>query len=74
MEMDPQKVQAIMDWQAPRTRKQLQSFLRFANFYRQFIPAFTRIALPLTDLLRTKHFTSRPRLGQPLNWTTACHV
>lgn len=51
LEMDPHKVQAVVEWQAPRTRKQLQSFLGFANFYWQFIPAFAKIALPLTDLL-----------------------
>ncbi|XP_054825903.1 uncharacterized protein LOC129323394 [Eublepharis macularius] len=54
LKMDPAKVKAVEDWQAPTTRKQLQSFLGFANFYRQFIERFTQIALPLTDLLKTK--------------------
>lgn len=49
--MDPHKVQAILEWQVPKMPWQLQSFLSFANFYRQFIPSFARVALPLTDLL-----------------------
>lgn len=34
---DPAKVQAVVDWTVPTNRKQLQSFLGFANFYRCFI-------------------------------------
>ncbi|XP_039213407.1 uncharacterized protein LOC120314410 [Crotalus tigris] len=55
VEMDPLKVKAVLDWQAPTTRRQLQSFLGFANFYRQFIPSFAGVAHPLTELLKTKH-------------------
>lgn len=51
IEMNPNKVKMVLEWQAPRTRKHLQSFLSFANFYRQFIPSFAQVALPLTDLL-----------------------
>ncbi|XP_054845633.1 uncharacterized protein LOC129336531 [Eublepharis macularius] len=54
LKMDPAKIKAVQDWQAPSTRKQLQSFLGFANFYRLFIEGFAQIALPLTDLLKTK--------------------
>lgn len=54
IEMDPQKVQAVIDWAPPRTRKQLQSFLGFAIFFHQFIPAFAQIAFPITNLLKTK--------------------
>ena len=31
--MDPEKVQAIRDWQAPTTVKGVRGFLGFANFY-----------------------------------------
>lgn len=70
--MDPQKVQAVLDWQAPKTRKQLQSFLGFANFYWQFIPSFARVALPLTELLKTKPSLAKPKSGQPVAWTSEC--
>ena len=54
IKMDPNKVKAVLEWEPPKTRKQLQSFLGFANFYRTFIPQFASIALPLTELLKTK--------------------
>lgn len=34
---DLAKVQAVAEWLTPSTRKQLQQFLGFANFYRCFI-------------------------------------
>lgn len=51
--MDPRKVKAILEWQTPWTCKQLQSFLGFPNFYSQFIPSIAKIALPITELLKT---------------------
>jgi len=35
--MDPDKIQTIRNFQPPKTRKQVQSFLGFINFYRKFI-------------------------------------
>ena len=37
IEMDPSKVSAVAKWPSPPTRKRLQQFLGFANFYRRFI-------------------------------------
>src|SRR6201996_2103291 len=48
--MDSAKVQAITDWPEPRKVKDIQSFLGFANFYRQFIPDYSDIVIPLTRL------------------------
>lgn len=70
--MDSKKVAAVMEWQALEMRKQVQNFLGFANFYRQFIPAFARIALPLTDLLRTKGSVMPVKPRQCINWTAEC--
>lgn len=63
--LDPIKVAAVAAWTAPRTVKQLQSFLGFANFYRRFIAGFGQLAAPLTDLL-----TGAPKGTTPLQWTT----
>jgi transposase InsO family protein len=48
--MDPEKVEAIQGWEAPTTVHGVRSFLGFANFYRQFIPQFSQLTKPLTDL------------------------
>ncbi|KAF7656700.1 hypothetical protein LDENG_00037160 [Lucifuga dentata] len=48
IKMDPEKVSAVMSWPVPETRKQLQQFLRFANFYQRFIWGYSNIAAPLT--------------------------
>ncbi|KAI1003822.1 hypothetical protein K3495_g4387 [Podosphaera aphanis] len=48
--MDPRKVKAILEWEAPTTTKGLRGFLGFANFYRGFIDGFSKICAPLTAL------------------------
>src|SRR5271170_7781618 len=49
--MDPVKVQGITEWPEPSTKKELQQFLGFLNFYRRFIPSFAQDARPLNDLV-----------------------
>lgn len=46
------KVEAIRQWPRPKNRTDVQRFLGFANFYRNFVPRFADIAAPLTSLLR----------------------
>ncbi len=48
--MDPAKIRAIQEWQAPSTVKEVRQFLGFANFYQQFICNYSAIVRPLTDL------------------------
>ena len=48
------KTKAIADWPVPKTPKELQSFLGFANFYRNFAPGFANISAPLNDLTSNK--------------------
>lgn len=50
---DPAKVKAVAEWPKPETRKQLQRFLGFSNFYRRFIKDYSRKAAPLTRLTST---------------------
>jgi hypothetical protein len=46
------KVEAILAFTAPKSVKQLQSFLGICNFYRSFIPNDTEICGPLLKLLK----------------------
>jgi RNase H-like domain found in reverse transcriptase/Integrase zinc binding domain len=55
IQVDPDKIQVIKDWEPPRTVKGVQSFLGFCNFYRRFIRDYSRIAAPLTQLTRADH-------------------
>ena len=50
--MDPTKISAITEWPVPRSIKEVQSFLGFANFCRKFIHGYSALASPLTSLTR----------------------
>jgi len=50
--MNIKKVSAILEWPAPTTVKEVQSFLGLANFYRRFIRNFAKIAYPLNKLTK----------------------
>lgn len=50
--MDPRRVIDIASWELPKTYRDIQVFLGFCNFYRRFIRNYSRIALPLTALLK----------------------
>ena len=45
--MDPEKVQAILNWEQPISVKGARGFLGFANFYRDFIQDFSKIVQPI---------------------------
>ncbi|XP_060754879.1 serine hydrolase-like protein isoform X1 [Neoarius graeffei] len=62
IQMDPAKVSAVTSWPVPESRKKLQQFLGFANFYRRFIRGYSTVAAPLTALTSIK---------QPFQWTAA---
>ena len=52
---DPVKTQAIWDWTAPKTKKEIQCFLGFCNFYPRFIEGFSRTANSLHDRTQKKY-------------------
>jgi hypothetical protein len=49
MRMAKDKTQAIQELQTPQSLRDVQSVLGFANFYRCFILAFSKICRPLTE-------------------------
>ena len=52
LDMDKERVKAITDWPVPTSLRALQAYLGFANFYRRFIPNFSAVLLPLTNLTK----------------------
>ena len=50
---DPKAVTKLRDWDIPRTKTELQSFLGFANYYRDFIPWHAKLVAPLHAMTGT---------------------
>ena len=63
MAVDPAKVQALLEWQAPKNLTEIKSFLRLTGYYRKFIKGFASISVPLTKLTRK---------GVKFAWTSDC--
>ena len=61
--MANKKVKIIQEWPEPQKIKDIQSFLGFTNFYRQFIHNYSEITVPLTRLTRK---------GYTWNFTQEC--
>ena len=61
--VDPSKVQDVLDWEAPTSINEIRSFLGLAGYYRRFIPEFSRIAKPMTELLKK---------GVKFYWSAQC--
>ena len=65
IDVDPSKVQEVMDWKAQTSISEVRSILCFAGYYRSFIPDFSKIAKPMTSLLQKDH---------KFVWTEGCEV
>ncbi|GKU98441.1 hypothetical protein SLEP1_g11449 [Rubroshorea leprosula] len=50
--VDPQKIEAMMNWKRPNSIVEIRSFLGLVGYYRRFVGDFFRIALPMTRLIR----------------------
>jgi len=69
VKMDPAKVEAIEKWEQPQTIKDVQSFLGFANYYRQFIQKYSKVAAPLTDMTKGLNKGVVKGTGLVFEWT-----
>ena len=52
--VNPEKVEAVMNWEKPKSVFEICSFLGLAGYYRRFIEDFSRLAAPMTKLTRKK--------------------
>jgi len=57
------KEEVIVNWPRPTNVSELQSFLGMAGYYRRFVEGFSKLALPITKLLRKTN---------KFEWTTEC--
>ena len=61
--IDPQKIEAIVNWKPPTNVTEIQSFLGLAGYYRKFVEGFLKLATPLTKLTRKE---------ENFVWSEAC--
>ena len=61
--VDPQKIEAIVNWKPPTNASEVRSFLGLAGYYRKFVERFSKIATPLTNLLKK---------DQKFEWSDTC--
>src|SRR3954449_2203316 len=63
--VNPETVKTIVEWLPPVNVKEVRSFLGLASYCRRFVQNFSKIAKPLTDLLKK---------GKKYLWTPACQA
>ena len=63
--VDPTKVVTVTNWVAPTIVGVIWSFLGLAGYYRRFIENFSKIAKPMTELLKK---------DTKFNWTEECEA
>jgi hypothetical protein len=59
------KCDSIQDWPRPTSRKNIRQFLGITGFYRRYIPQYSEIACPLTELLTN---------GAQFQWSQAAEL
>src|SRR3954469_26007348 len=61
--VNPERVQAVLEWTPPELVKKVRSFLGLASYCRRFIENFSKVAKPLTELLKK---------DKKFDWTPKC--
>ena len=56
VQIETNKVKAVKEWKTPTKIKEVESFLGFANFYKQFIKNFSHMVKPLNELKGKKEW------------------
>ena len=50
--VDPSKIKDVLNWKAPTSIPEIRSFLGLAGYYWRFVPDFSKISKPMTELLK----------------------
>ena len=61
--VDPEKIEAIMNWRTLRNATDVRSFIRLAGYYQRFIEGFSKVAHDITSLQKK---------GIKFEWTPRC--
>lgn len=54
VKMNLKKILAVQEWLIPKTVKDVQSFLGFANYYWKFIKNYSKITVSLLEITKKK--------------------
>lgn len=60
---DPKNLKAITEMMPPKNVKEVRRFIGMCSFYRKFVPNFSKLASPITNLTRN---------SLAFNWTSSC--
>jgi hypothetical protein len=63
--IDPAKIEAVKEWEQPHNPIDIRSFLGLAGYYHRFIENFSKIAKPMTNLLKK---------ANEFEWTLECEL
>ena len=61
--VDPNKIEAIMNWTTPRNVTDVRSFMGLVGYYQRFIEGFAKVAHAITSLKNK---------GMKFEWTSRC--
>ena len=63
--VDPAKIKAVSEWPTPKNVTEIRSFLGLAGYYRRFVRDFSKIARPMTTLMKKE---------KRFEWTDECET
>lgn len=62
---DPEKVRLVTQWPTPTNLGELRSFLGLSGYYRRYVRDYSKVASPLTDLMKK---------NQRFVWSDSCQT
>ena len=63
--VDPKKIASIVEWKTPTTVRHIRQFLGLAGYYHKFVKDFSKIAKPMTEMLKKE---------KEFEWTPECEA